>query len=239
MKEDFNFKNWLSGNFSGEGIFKVNPYESALIIVDVQYAHAHPDYGLGAILKGENKKFNEYFFNRIKNMVIPNIKELLQFFRKNNLNIIYITFCSEHKNCKDMSKRIANMFEKLYGEEKPFYPKGNFINNIIEDIKPDENDIVINKLTGGAFASSNIDFVLRNMGMKTLFFTGVSTDMCVERTLREASDRDYNCIIIEDACATFDQESHDEAIRGISRGAGLSKKTQEVIKDFPWKCYEL
>lgn len=238
MINDINFKDWFSESPS---FFEVKPEKSALIIVDAQYAHAHPDYGLGARLKRKNPKVGEYYFNRIKTMVIPNIKKLLKFFREKDLEIIYLTFGSKHKSCKDvypLGKVVDYKDKKIYGENT-FYPKGNFINNILEEIKPDENDLVINKLSSGAFASSNIDAVLRNMNIETLFFTGCATELCVESTLREAVDRGYNGIIIEDACATFDQESHDASIRVISRVYGKSKKTEEIIKDFPWKCYEL
>jgi len=235
---EHDFKDWFT---EGPSFFKVDPEESALIIVDMQYAHAHQDYGLGARLKKKNPKVGEYYFNRIKNIVIPNVKKLLQFFRERRLNIIYLTFGPEHSSIKDLYplgkvEDIKNY--KKYGE-RTFYPKGHFVSNIIEEVKPERDNIIINKLSSGAFATSNIDAVLRNMDIKTLFFTGAATNMCVESTLRGAADRGYNCIIIDDACATFDQDTHDATIRIVSQIYGKSKKTREVTDDFPWKCYEL
>ena len=77
------------------------------------------------------------------------------------------------------------------------------------------------------------------MGIETLFFTGVGTNMCVESTLREAVDRNYNCIIVEDACATYDQESHNATIKIIGDVFGKARSTDRVIKEYPWKIYEL
>ena len=238
MNNSSKMNNWFSDELS---FFGVEPKKSALLIVDMQYMCAHPDYGAGVLLKSKNPDIAEYYFDRLEKFVIPNIKKLLIFFRSKKLDVFYLTFTPQHSSCRDLfsSGKINDLRQKMSENERLFYPKGHFNSNIIKEIELIEGELVINKLSAGAFATSNIDAVLRNMDIETLFFTGVGTNMCVESTLRGAVDRNYNCIIVDDACATYDQESHDASIKIVREVFGKSRNTNKVIEEYPWKIYEL
>ncbi len=231
------FTDWFN---EGPGFFRLDPQRSALLVVDMQYEHASPDYGLGARIKKKNPEIGEYYFNRVEKIVLPNIKKTLDFFRSKKLQVIYFTFGPEREDGSDLYPlgRMEDLKNIEAFGEKTFYPRGSFEFNILEEVEPVKGDLVINKVSSGGFATSNIDSVLRNMGMETLFFTGGATDLCVESTLRAAADRGYNCVIIEDACATWSQEAHDAAINVISRIYGISRKTVEIIREYPWECYK-
>ncbi len=100
---------------------------------------------------------------------------------------------------------------------------------IIDELKPQISDMVFNKNTGSAFTSTNIDLILRNIGIESLVITGVATDSCVETTARDASDRGYNCILVEDACCARAQDRHDMTMKTFASIFGKVMNTSEVI----------
>jgi nicotinamidase-related amidase len=88
-------------------------------------------------------------------------------------------------------------------------------------IDVDPGDIVIDKTRNSAFTHTDLDHVLRARGITHLLFTGCTTDVCVHTTLREACDRNYQCLTIEDGCASGDQYAHDAALHMITVEDGI------------------
>lgn len=82
-------------------------------------------------------------------------------------------------------------------------------------------DIIIDKTANGAFTHTELDHVLRAKGITHLLFTGCTTDVCVHTTLREASDRNFQCLLIEDACASGDQYAHEAAVHMVTVEDGV------------------
>lgn len=83
---------------------------------------------------------------------------------------------------------------------------------IVPEIEVAASDIIIDKTANSAFTYTDLDTVLRARGITHLLFTGCTTDVCVHTTLREANDRNYQCCLIEDACASGDRYAHEAAI---------------------------
>ena len=100
---------------------------------------------------------------------------------------------------------------------------------IIDELAPRPNERVFNKITPSAFTSTPIEIVLRAYGVDTLLFTGVSTNMCVEHTLRDAASYGYYCFLIEDACGADSPEMHDAAVTVMQRLYGAVTSTDEAI----------
>ncbi|ROL65697.1 cysteine hydrolase [Pseudomonas protegens] len=99
------------------------------------------------------------------------------------------------------------------------------------DVSPD--DVIIDKTANGAFTYTELDHVLRAKGITHLLFSGCTTDVCVSTTLREAQDRNYQNLLIEDACASGDQYAHDAAIYMVTVENGIFgvvAKSQDVLK---------
>ena len=96
-------------------------------------------------------------------------------------------------------------------------------------VKPNPGELVINKNSNGAFNSTPIDQILRNMGIDTLVIAGVVTNACVETTARDAADRGYNCILVEDGCASYEEISHEMTLRSFARLFGKVMNTDDVI----------
>ena len=237
------FHSWFT---EGPYITKIEPEKSALLIIDMTYICTHREYGVGAILKSKNAEgTGQYFYDRIEKELIQNQNKLAAFFREHGMPVVFLTFSPVRKDAKDLYPLgyIADLESRKYQTDL-FSTENNDLDimGIREELNVQEEDMVINKLSSGAFYTSNLDATLRNMGIKTLFFTGVCTNMCVESTAREAVDRGYNAIIIEDACATYKKEWQDATCEIFEMIFGAVFSTDEVLSDYPWddwSAYEL
>ena len=103
---------------------------------------------------------------------------------------------------------------------------------IIPELAPAPEDIIIDKTANGAFCATDLDHVLRAQGITHLLFTGCTTDVCVHTTLREANDRNYQCLLVEDGCASGDAYAHEAAVYMTTIEGGLFgvvAKAKDVI----------
>ena len=204
--------------------FKIVPKKTALMIIDMQYLDAHRDYGMGAVAKkqGITAKY-DYYFEQLDNVVVPNIKRLLKVCRKAGVEVIYPRIASLVKDCRDVSiehKRI-NLLA----------PAGSRESEILDEIKPLENELVISKGASGVFNATAIDQILRNLGVDTLIMTGVVTNYCVETAVRDAGDRGYNVILVDDCCAAM-SEAHQRLALEILNGIYcVVRSTDQVIHE--------
>jgi len=93
--------------------------------------------------------------------------------------------------------------------------------NIVPELAPAPGDILVDKTANGAFCQTDLDMVLRANGITHLMFSGITTDVCVHTTLREAQDRKYQCLTVEDACASGDAYAHEAAIHMVTVEDGI------------------
>ncbi len=211
--------------------FELEPRSTALLIIDMQKFGCCPDVGWGPLSLKEAPQTSKYWYSRIHDLVVPNIQELLAFFRGNRLRVIHVCIGPLLPDASDMHSRERIRVQRrarASGFGHYFYP-GTLEHEIIDELKPQEGEMVINKNSFGAFNSTNIDQILRNMGIDGLVITGVATNSCVETTARDAGDRGYNCILVDDACAAKSQEMHDMALVNCTRMFGKVMTTQEVM----------
>lgn len=220
-----------SGTFNAE--FNVEPVSTALLIIDMQKYGCRKDIGMGKFWLEKNPAMGRYWFRRLNDVVIPNIQRLLDFFRKNRFRVIHICVGPFLPDASDMiaRRRIRDENGKSLMGIDHFFHKGRPEYEIIDELKPVDGEMIIDKNSSGAFNSSNIDQILRNTGMDSLVITGVATNACVETTARDASDRGYKCILVDDACATIQgQKFHDMTMTNFALLFGQVMLTSGVIK---------
>lgn len=213
--------------------FDVEPRSTALMIIDIQNYLSCPNYGMGKLISDKYPKIANYYFPKINTEVIPNNQKLLTFFRNNKFRVIYFTTGPE---LVDGSDHYLPRCEKDKERQRTTgyittFPKGTKEHEINELIKPVEGEIIINKISAGAFNSTPIDFLLRRLKIESLIVTGLVTNGCVEETARGAADIWYKTILVEDACATFEHMAHIATLRNFARGSGMVKTADEVIQD--------
>jgi nicotinamidase-related amidase len=198
---------------------------SALVVVDMQNASGDRQGALGRRMLAERSNLTEYRFERIEKMVIPNILRMAPLFRAGGGEVIYITQGAERADCADAPPHMRKFYastENIVGSRE---------HQIMDALTPEPNDYVVNKRSIGAFASTGIDHLLRSLGREHLYMTGISTNMCVETTAREAADRGYAVTMVEDACATTHADLHEMTMRNFQRLFGKVRSTDEVMAE--------
>ncbi len=199
-----------------------SPGDTALVIIDMQYAYAHPDHGLARRAK-ECGNFHIYrhLFERLE-FLVPNIRRLQEACRREGIEVVFVKVQSYTQDGRDLSPS--------YKEKGMVYPPGSKEAEILEELKPVGDEIVLPKLSTSAFTASPIDQVLRYMGIGKLIVAGVNTNYCVETTIRDAFDRGYRVIMVEDACATVVEAQHKMAVEEIDDIFCKVKTTSEVLE---------
>ena len=202
--------------------FELRNDKAALLVIDIQKGDlvrdSQSEYGI------KYPHIVEYWNTRISDFVIPNTSILISFFRELGLPVIYTRNGAITPNGKEMAKRL-----RKFTKDTPFRGKDSY--EIADQIRPVENELVIDKLTSGAFNFSILDHALRNMKVEDIVIAGILTDMCVLGTARVASELGYNSVISEDACATLTQRAHVEALLMHARVFGRVETSDDIIAE--------
>jgi ureidoacrylate peracid hydrolase len=109
-------------------------------------------------------------------------------------------------------------------------PRGSWEAQIVDEIAPGEDEMVFHKTSSNVFISTNIDYVLRNLGVRSLIVAGIMTDQCVESAVRDACDLGYLVTLVTDACTTDSAERHHQSLLGI-RGYCRQRTTEELVAE--------
>lgn len=99
--------------------------------------------------------------------------------------------------------------------------RGEKGHDIIEELCPTEDEAVIDKPGKGSFYATDLELILRANHIKTLIVCGVTTEVCVHTTVREANDRGFQCLVVEDACSSYIDEFHEAAIKMVWAQGGI------------------
>ncbi|MGE0751262.1 MAG: cysteine hydrolase family protein [Variibacter sp.] len=204
----------------------INLATTALVPVDLQYASGSREHGLGALLARQGRLHEaSYRFDRIDKLVVPNTLRLLKAFRGAGARVIYVTLGCELPDFSDAPPSTKAFFQATNNTV------GQREHDIIDVLRPEPGELVINKRTQGAFASSGMEVALRAIGIETIVVTGVSTNNCVETTAREASDRGFGVVMVSDATGTCSDEMQELTLAGFRRLWGRVASTDDVIAE--------
>ena len=154
--------------------------------------------------------------------MIPNMQRLQSACRDANIEVIYTTIESLTEDGRDRS-----LDYKITGFN---VPKGSWDGKVIDQIAPQRDEIVLPKSSSSVFISTNIDYLLRNLGVRQLVISGLITDQCVESAIRDACDLGYLVTQVTDACLTYSAERHSRSIDSI-KGYCRQITTGQLIEE--------
>ena len=181
---------------------------AALLFIDVQNFSCHPEGAEWSEMKPvERAEKKEPFLRLMSEHVLPRMQRIQSACRDAGIEVLYTTIESLTKDGRDRS-----LDYKITGFN---VPKGSWDGEVVDELRPGDDEIVLPKSSSSVFVSTNIDYVLRNLGVRQLIISGVLTDQCVESAIRDACDLGYLVTQVTDACATFSEERQTASIRAI------------------------
>ena len=203
----------------------VAPARAALVIIDMQYATGSRQGALARKMAAEGSTTADYRFERIEGLVLPNTLRLRECFQRLGRPVLHVTVGAALPDASDAPVHMR----KLFVEFRNYV--GSREHEIVDELKPRPGEHVLRKTTIGAFASTGIDSLLRALDCEQLYLAGVSTNMCVETTAREAADRGYGVTLVEDACGTTHEDLHETTMRNFQRLFGRVCSTAESLSE--------
>jgi ureidoacrylate peracid hydrolase len=202
---------------------EIEPARTALLIVDVQKYNCTREGGEYAHLSAAEKE-TRYgdFFRTLMNSGLPNMVLLQQACRRAGIEVTYTVIESMTADGRDRS-----LDYKITGFN---VPKGSPDAKMVDDLTPTEDELVFPKTSSSVFISTNIDYVLRNLGTQYLIIAGCLTDQCVDSAVRDACDLGYLVTVPTDACVTLSTERHEWSLRN-NRGYCRQRTTRELLDE--------
>ena len=187
----------------------------ALIIIDMQRDFLEPG-GFGAMLGND--------VEQLRRTIEPN-RRLLEAWRKAGSLVIH-TREGHRPDLADLpsAKKVRGKGKISIGDEGPMgriLIRGEAGHDIIPELKPLPGEPIVDKPGKGAFFATDLQAILQNNGIRQLVVTGVTTEVCVHTTVREANDRGYECLVVEDCAGSYFPEFHAMALKMIVAQGGI------------------
>lgn len=200
-------------------------HHTALLCIDLQYLDAAPGYGVFADAEksGVPVEAQEYYFNRLDELVLPNVNALQNAFRENRLEVIHTRIQSLTRDGRDRGPG----HKRLGLHAAPGSKEAEFL----EQVAPIDDEIIINKTASGVFSATNIAYLLRNMDITGLFIVGVYSNECVSTAIRDACDLGFHVTMISDAIATVTPELQNATITTMKDRYARVVDTEEALTE--------
>ena len=195
---------------------KLEKANTALLVIDLQNVYTK--------FANKDPRWNE-FSKRLNETVLPNVKKVEALFRKNKQDVIFARIACHLKDGRDRS-----LSQKMSGWNNILITLDDDDSQIIDDLAPINDEIVVTKTTDSALTGTNLRLILNNLGIKTVVCAGIFTDQCVASTVRSLSDESFYVVVLEDACAAGTMELHNAELTIINNIYAKVCSTDDLIK---------
>ena len=195
--------------------FELEPASAALVIIDMQRDFVDPG-GFGEALGND--------VSLLRKAIAPT-RKVLDAARRREMLVIH-TREGHRPDLSDLpaSKKLRGRLKNGIGDPGPMgriLVRGEYGHDIIDELKPAPGEPVVDKPGKAAFYATDLDSMLRNRGIRSLVVCGVTTEVCVNTTVREANDRGYDCLVLEDCVGSYFPEFQAAALAMIKAQGGI------------------
>jgi nicotinamidase-related amidase len=194
----------------------IPPATTALVVIDVQGDFAAPHGAMG--YAGVDMSDVEPTIDRIERLIVAA--------RQAGATLVFARVVTRPETDSEALKRLY--IRKGYGDDAVAICRADTPGADYYRVAPEVGDIEIEKPLFSSFVGTDLDVQLKAKGVQTLVFTGLTTDCCVDCTVRDAFHRNYHCFIVDDGCSAYDSSVHAAAMLGLTKNVALAVTAQEV-----------
>jgi nicotinamidase-related amidase len=200
---------------------QILPGKAALLIIDMQHHSAHRDGATMRKLHAAGLDEAASGFCARLDAIVPNIRRLQDAFRAAGLEVIHVRIAAMTADGRDRGPSHKKLGHVAVPDSRDA--------EILPELAPVGDELVFSKTAGSVFCATNIEYVLRNLGIETLVVTGIVTTGCVHTAVTDAADRGFHVILVEDGCAALVPEMHWASIRILRDVYAKILNTDEVV----------
>ena len=187
------------------GDIELDPQRTALMVIDIQNTYMEVDAD-----PVEAERWAP-FRERMNQTVIPNTAKLVAYCREQGVEVIFARIA-----CLKSDGRDRSLSQKKPGFNYLLLPKDREDSQLVAELTPDAEDIVVLKTTDSALTGTNLRLLLRNMEISDVIVVGIFTDQCVSSTVRSLADESFGVVVVEDCCAAATEELHLNELKSIN-----------------------
>jgi nicotinamidase-related amidase len=189
--------------------------QTALIVIDMQRDFIE-EGGFGSMLGNDVRPLAT---------IVPTVARLLELARSQHMLVVHTreSHLPDLSDCPPAKRRRGNPTLAIgaLGPMGRILVRGEAGNQILPLLAPLAGELVIDKPGKGAFYATDLHAQLQQRGITHLLFAGVTTEVCVQTSMREANDRGYECLIVEDACASYFPAFHQATLAMLTAQGGI------------------
>jgi nicotinamidase-related amidase len=183
----------------------LDPVKTALLVVDIQNTYLQPKQDARETARWQP------FYERMKDVVIPNTARLIEYCRANGTEVIFARIA-----CLKPDGRDRSLSQKKPGFNYLLLPKDRQDSQFVPQLEPNEDEITVLKTTDSALTGTNLRLILHNMGIENVVVAGIFTDQCISSTVRSLADESFNVVVVENCCAAATMELHHHELETIN-----------------------
>jgi nicotinamidase-related amidase len=183
----------------------LDPETTALLVIDIQNTYLDPKD------TPEETARWQPFYERMRGTVIPNTARLIEECRKRNVEVIFARIA-----CLKPDGRDRSLSQKKPGFNYLLLPKELPEGQVVPELEPRPDEIVITKTTDSALTGTNLRLILANMGIRNVICCGIFTDQCVSSTVRSLADESFGVVVVDDCAAAATDELHRRELEIIN-----------------------
>lgn len=191
-----------------EVAFRYDPAHTALIVVDVQNDFCAPGGALASTGEDVSPAVD----------MVPRLARLIAAARSAGVPVIFVQ--TTHDETTDTRAWLDRLHAQPGGQRTGIICRTGTWGGEFYGVAPEPGEIVVTKHRYSAFVGTNLDIVLRSLGIRSLMFTGVATEVCVETSLRDGLSAEYYVSLVSDCAASYSAEAHDASVSGVARSFG-------------------